>query len=83
MYCGLIQTAKMIFSRNYAVGKQVYHFLKELRQKAEFDFRVVQEFENGVLNSIFKDYNVQRRQKEWMFPLLPLLLDELVSLKVV
>ena len=74
--------ARVLFSRNYAVGRQVHQFTREVGRQAEFDFGRVQEFENAVLQSIFKDYNAQRRQKEWIFPLSPVLLDELVSMQV-
>ena len=82
VYCGLIHLAKILFSVNYSIGGKYRKFVEKINENKEMDFGEINSFENGILMIIFKDYNVQKRQKEWIYGIAPALLSEIVTIQV-
>ena len=82
VYCGLIHLAKILFSVNYSIGGKYRKFIEKVNKNKEIDFKDLNSFENGILTIIFKDYNVQKRQKEWMYGVAPAILSEIITIQV-
>ena len=82
IFSGLIQFTKILYSLNYSVGSNFARFLQEVEASDHFSFASLIEYEHSLIDSVFKDYNITRKDTKWILKVSLSLIDELIFLAV-
>lgn len=78
IYTNKIQISKIIFTINYSIGKKLFHFLKEIKTGNIVSFNYISNFFVHTIDSIFKDYNLNKKENKWVSSSGQFILEELI-----
>ena len=78
LYTNKIQISKIIFTINYSIGKKLFHFLKEIKTGNIVSFNYISNFFVHTIDSIFKDYNLNKKENKWVSSSGQFILEELI-----
>ena len=65
-YSALLHYTRILFSVNYSVGKQFADFIAESAEDRAGLFPRILAFEQHLLDLVFKDYNINKKETRWM-----------------
>lgn len=76
-YCAMIHLGKSLFATGYLMGDKFRDYIEKKSLQGGLTPTEDNAAQASIVNAIFKDYNLQGKQREWIYELTPSLLQEI------